>query len=318
MHILYPEIQPYQKHRVSVSERHTLYIEESGNATGIPVLFIHGGPGGGSDAKSRRFFDPEKFRIIVFDQRGAGKSKPHAELRENTTQHLVDDIEKIRKHLNINKWVLFGGSWGSTLSLLYAQAHPEKVLELILRGIFLCRQQDLHWFYQSGANRLFPDEWKAYQKPIPTNEQENYIKAYYQRLTSENELLRMTAAKAWSGWEGACSTLSVNKSVKEHFTQPQVALAMARIECHYFINDSFIDEDQIIKDMDKITHIPGVIVHGRYDVVCPVDNAYALKNHWIEARLHIVREAGHSAFETGNTDALIRATNETAQRLSKN
>jgi len=317
MHILYPEIKPYKEHHLSVSDIHTLYIEESGNPQGIPVLFIHGGPGGGSDHKSRCFFDPDLYRIIVFDQRGAGRSTPHAELSDNTTQHLIDDIEKIRLHLGIKSWVLFGGSWGSTLALLYAQAFPDCVLEFILRGIFLCRKKDLQWFYQEGASRLFPDEWQQYVKPIPVSERGDFIKAYYQLLTSDNELKRMAAAKAWSGWEGACSTLKANKSVKDHFTHPQVALAMARIECHYFINNSFIDENQIIENMHKIAHIPGVIVHGRYDVVCPLDNAFDLQAHWLEAQLHVIREAGHSAFEAGNTDMLIRSTMATAQRLSK-
>mgnify|MGYP003856069859 FL=1 len=317
MHTIYPEIHPYKVHQLPVSDIHTLYMEESGNPKGIPVLFVHGGPGGGSDPKSRRFFDPEQYRIIVFDQRGAGKSTPHAELSENSTQHLISDIEKIRQHLDVKSWVLFGGSWGSTLSLLYSQAFPDRVLELILRGIFLCRKKDLHWFYQDGASQIFPDEWQQFIKPITQAQRNNFISAYYKSLTSENELERMAAAKAWSGWEGACSTLKTNKTVKDHFTQPQTALAMARIECHFFINDSFIEENQIIKNMNKIEHIPGVIIHGRYDMVCPVDNAFELKNNWLEARLNIIREAGHSAFDPGITDALIRATIETSQRLNK-
>jgi len=316
MHFLYPDIQTYQEHSLPVSDLHTLYIEESGNPNGIPVLFVHGGPGGGCDHQSRCFFDPELYRIIIFDQRGAGKSTPHAELKDNTTAHLILDIEKIRLFLNIDSWVLFGGSWGSTLSLLYAQAYPERVLELILRGIFLCRKRDLHWFYQEGASRLFPDEWHYYQKQIPAANQNDFISAYYDLLTSDNELKRMSAAKAWSGWEGACSTLKPNKNIRDHFTQPQVALAMARIECHYFVNNSFIEENQIINNMYKISHIPGAIIHGRYDVVCPLDNAFELKNNWLEARLHVIRDAGHSAFEAGNTDMLIRSTMETAQRLN--
>jgi len=317
MHNIYPEITPYKVHQLQVSDIHTLYIEESGNPKGIPALFVHGGPGGGSDHKSRRFFDPEQYRIIVFDQRGAGKSTPHAELSDNTTQHLISDIEKIREYLEIQSWVLFGGSWGSTLSLLYAQSFPSRVLELILRGIFLCRKKDLHWFYQYGASQIFPDEWQQYIRPIALDQRNALISAYYKMLTSENELERMAAAKAWSGWEGACSTLKINKAVRDHFTQPQTALAMARIECHFFINESFIEENQIIENMHKISHIPGAIVHGRYDMVCPVDNAFELKNNWLEARLNIVRDAGHSAFEPGNIDALIRATIETARRLNK-
>lgn len=313
---LYPDIQPYQQHSLNVSDLHTLYVEESGNPQGIPVLFIHGGPGGGSASKSRCFFNPELYRIVVFDQRGAGKSTPHAELQHNTTADLIDDIEKIREHLGIESWVLFGGSWGSTLSLLYAQAHPERVKEMILRGIFLCRKEDLHWFYQAGASRLFPDEWENYVKPVAQDQRNNFIEAYYKLLTCDDEIKRMGAAKAWSGWEGACSTLKRNQSVQDHFTEPHVALAMARIECHYFINDSFIEENQIIENMHKIAHIPGVIVHGRYDLVCPVDNAFALQKHWPQAQLQIIREAGHSAFEPGNTDALIKASNDTGARLN--
>jgi len=317
MHTLFPDLQSYRQHKLQVSDLHTLYIEESGNENGIPVLFIHGGPGGGSGPKSRCFFDPDLYRIIIFDQRGAGRSTPHAELDGNTTQDLIEDMEKIRQHLGIEAWVLFGGSWGSTLSLLYAQAYPNRVLELILRGIFLCRKQDLNWFYQEGASHLFPDEWQHFIKPIAKENRGDFISAYYQQLTSNDELKRMAAAKAWSGWEGACSTLKVNKSVSEHFSQPQIALAMARIECHYFINDSFIKENQIIENMHKISHIPGVIVHGRYDVICPVENAFTLKENWLEGQLHINREAGHSAFEPANTDALVRATSETAVRLGK-
>jgi len=317
MRQLFPEIEPYHQHLLPVNDTHTLYVEESGNAQGIPVLFVHGGPGGGSGHQSRRFFDPEKFRIIVFDQRGCGKSTPHAELLDNTSDDLIDDIEKIRVHLGIESWVLFGGSWGSTLSLLYAQAFPNRVVELILRGIFLCRQKDIHWFYQDGAGRLFPEEWCEFVKPIPLDQRDDLLAAYYSLLTSDNELKQMAAAKAWSGWEGACSTLKLNNSVKNHFTQPHIAVAMARIESHYFVNNSFITENQIIDNMHKISHIPGVIVHGRYDVVCPVENAFELKQHWLQGRLQIIREAGHSAFEAGNTDALIRATDETACRLSQ-
>jgi len=317
MRQLYPEIEPYQEHTLPVGDGHTMYIEESGNVDGIPVLFVHGGPGGGSNHNSRRFFDPELYRIIVFDQRGAGKSTPHASLQDNTTSHLISDMEKIRVYLNIDAWVLFGGSWGSTLSLLYAQAYPDHVEEMILRGIFLCRKKDIEWFYQDGASRLFPDEWQNYKKQVPSDQHSDFISAYHQLLTSDNELQRMAAAKAWSGWEGACSSLKLNKGLKDQFTQPHIALAMARIECHYFINKSFITENQIIENMDKISHIPGVIVHGRYDVVCPVDNAYELGQHWLSGQLQIIREAGHSAFEAGNTDALIKATRDTALRINK-
>lgn len=316
MRVPYPEIHPYAEHRLQVSELHTLYVEESGNPQGIPVLFIHGGPGGGTSPAHRSFFDPEKYRIILFDQRGCGQSTPHAELTDNTTQHLIDDMEKIRKLLNIEQWLLFGGSWGSTLALLYAQAHPNKVLGMILRGIFLCRDQDIHWFYQKGANAIFPDYWQEYLQVIPPSEQDNLLQAYHKRLTSDNEIARMSAAKAWSIWEGRCSTLDPNNDIVDHFADPHVALAMARIEAHYFINQAFIQPNQIIGNCDKISHLKTIIVHGRYDVVCPIDQAYSLYNALPESELHIVRDAGHSAFEKGITDNLIRATDSFAVSLA--
>lgn len=315
MNTLFPDIHPYKQHHLAVDDLHTLYIEESGNAQGIPVLFIHGGPGGGTSSFNRCFFDPEKYRIILFDQRGCGLSTPHAELKDNTTGHLVSDIEKIREHLHIDEWLLFGGSWGSTLSLLYAESFPERVSGMILRGIFLCRDRDIHWFYQEGASAIFPDYWKEYQKVIPREERNEMLQAYYKRLTSDNEIARMSAAKAWSVWEGRCSTLDPNSDLVDHFGDPHIALAMARIEAHYFINKAFIEPNQIIRDAHKIQHIPTVIVHGRYDVVCPIEQAFALYDVLPQAELHIVRDAGHSALEPGNTDNLIKATNQFA--LSK-
>ncbi|WP_432472217.1 prolyl aminopeptidase [Amphritea sp. HPY] len=316
MNSLYPDIHPFKQHQLPVDDIHTLYIEESGNAQGIPVLFIHGGPGGGTSSYQRSFFDPEKYRIILFDQRGCGQSTPHAELTGNTTPELINDIEKIRQYLQIDQWLLFGGSWGSTLSLLYAQAYPDCALGLILRGIFLCRDQDLHWFYQQGASAIFPDYWNEYRKVIPEHEQNNMLQAYYKRLTSDNEIARMSAAKAWSVWEGRCSTLDPNADVVDHFADPHVALAMARIEAHYFINKAFIEPDQIIRDADKIRHIPTTIVHGRYDMVCPIDQAFALYHALPLAELHIVRDAGHSAAEPGITDNLIKATKQFALSLA--
>ncbi|MEH6649568.1 MAG: prolyl aminopeptidase [Motiliproteus sp.] len=313
---LFPEIQPNQHQLLPVDDRHSLYLEESGNPQGQPVLFVHGGPGGGTSEFNRRFFDPEKYRIIVFDQRGCGRSTPHAELRDNTTTHLIADIEAIRLHLGIESWLLFGGSWGSTLSLLYAQAHPERVNGLILRGIFLCRDQDIRWFYQEGANHIFPDHWVEYSAQIPEAEQHDFLSAYYRLLTSDNEIARMSAAKAWSGWEARCSTLNPSSSLHSHFSDPHVALAMARIESHYFINHSFIESNQILDDADKIVHIPTIIVHGRYDIVCPVNQAVALHARLPDAELHIVRDAGHSALEPGITDNLIKATNQFALRLA--
>jgi proline iminopeptidase len=315
MRTYYPNIKHYDEHRIAVDNLHTLYVEESGSKDGIPVLFVHGGPGGGCSPKERSFFDPEKYRIILFDQRGCGQSTPHASLRDNTTQHLVADIEKIREHLNIDKWMLFGGSWGSTLSLVYAQTHPGRVLGLILRGIFLCRDQDVQWLYQDGASRVFPDCWKPYQAIIPKAEHSNMVEAYHRRLTSSNELERMGAAKAWSVWEGSICTLEPSSSKVDHFANPHVALAMARVECHYFLNNGFMELNQILNNVDRLAGIPAIIVHGRYDMVCPVDQAFDLQRAWPEAKLEIIRDAGHSSSEPGIIDALVKATDEFAYKF---
>lgn len=315
MHVLYPEIKPYKRHQLKVSDRHEIYVDEAGNAQGLPVLFVHGGPGAACDASSRRFYDPTMYRIVTFDQRGCGRSTPHCELEENTTADLIEDIEAIRKHLGVQRWVLFGGSWGSTLSLLYAQAYPEHVDALILRGIFLCRQCDLDWLYKDGANRIFPDYWADFIRPIPDLERDDLINAYYQRLTGDDELARMSTAKAWSAWEGNCSRLRPSAEIMAKFTKPHNALALSRIETHYFKNKGFIEENQILANMDKIKDIPGRIIHGRYDVICPLDNALSLSDAWPAAELHIVRDAGHSASEAGNVDALIRATLDIASEL---
>lgn len=312
---LFPEIRTRAVHHLQVDAIHTLYIEESGDAEGIPVLFVHGGPGAGSSANDRRFFDPERYRILVFDQRGAGRSTPHAELNHNTTQDLVADIERIREFLAIERWVVFGGSWGSTLALVYAQAFPERVLGLILRGIFLCRPEDLSWFYQSGADRIFPDYWEEFIAPIPPHERGNLLQAYHERLTGSNELAMMAAAKAWSTWEGRCATLRPNPDVVHHFADPHRALSLARIEAHYFVNEAFLEPGQVLRDAYKLQGIPGVIVHGRYDIVCPLDNAVALYNVWPDAELNIIRDAGHSSSEPSIVDALIKATDEMAKRL---
>lgn len=315
MQTFYPEIKPYQRHQITVESPHELYVDESGNPDGIPVLFVHGGPGAGCGKYDRRFFDPELYRIVLFDQRGAGRSRPHAELEGNTTQKLVEDIEVIRKALGIDRWVLFGGSWGSTLSLVYAETYPERVLGLILRGIFLCRPQDLHWFYQDGASHIFPDYWQDFLHPIPVNEQHHMMQAYYRCLTGDNEIQQMSAAKAWSLWEGRCATLRPNQDVVDSFAEPHRALALARIEAHYFVNKAFLAEDQILRNADKLQGIPGVIVHGRYDMVCPLDNAFALQKAWPDAELQIIRDAGHASRETGIVDALIRATDALAKQL---
>lgn len=315
MLMFYPEIKPYQRHQISVSDKHSLYVDESGSPDGIPVLFVHGGPGAGCGKYDRRFFDPERYRIILFDQRGAGRSTPHAELEANTTQDLVSDIEIIRESLGVETWVLFGGSWGSTLSLVYAETYPEKVLGLILRGIFLCRKQDFHWLYQNGASNVFPDYWQDFIKPIAQSDRGNFMKAYYKHLTGDNEIQKMSAAKAWSIWEGRCATLRPNQDVMDTFSNPHKALALARIEAHYFIHDAFLENNQIIKNADKLENIPGVIVHGRYDMVCPLENAFALQQAWPNANLQIIRDAGHASREAGIVDALIHATDDLACKL---
>lgn len=315
MHTLYPEIKPYVSHSLTVESPHVLHVEECGNPQGIPVLFVHGGPGAGCEDYHRRFFDPELYRIILFDQRGCGRSSPHAALEGNTTQALVADMERIREHLGVERWVLFGGSWGSTLSLVYAQSHPERVLGLILRGIFLCRPHEIQWFYQQGASRIFPDLWEQYLEPIPEAERNDMLHAYYRRLDGDDEVSRMQAAKAWSLWEGRTSTLRGSEAVEAHFGNPYTALSLARIECHYFVNDSFLEPDQILRDAPRLAGIPGVIVHGRYDVVCPLENAWQLHKAWPGSELSIIPDAGHSASEPGTVSALVEATIDMAARL---
>jgi proline iminopeptidase len=315
MRQLYNPLEPYVTHTLSVPGGHRLYVEECGQPDGLPVLFVHGGPGAGCESYHRSFFDPDVYRIILFDQRGCGRSVPHAELAGNTTQDLVADMEIIRNALNVEQWVVFGGSWGSTLGLVYAETHPSRVLGLILRGIFLCRPRDIHWFYQDGASRLLPDYWDDYLQPVAEGERDDLLAAYYRRLTGNDELLRMAAAKAWSLWEGRASTLLPRDSVVDHFINPHTALSLARIECHYFTHDSFLEPDQIIRDAARLYGTPGVIVHGRYDVVCPVEQAWALHRAWPQARLQIVADAGHSATEPGIVDALVTAADQFAVRF---
>ncbi|WP_417583494.1 prolyl aminopeptidase [Nitrincola sp.] len=314
MRTLYPDITPYAEHRLDVDTIHQIYVEESGNPQGIPVIFIHGGPGGATSPTHRCFFNPGHYRIILFDQRGCGRSTPHACLENNTTTDLISDMESIRAHLGIEQWLLFGGSWGSTLALAYAQAHPDRVSGMILRGIFLCRQQDIHWFYQQGASAIFPDYWADFLQPIPAAEQHDLLTAYYQRLTADNEIARMAAAKAWSIWEGRCSTLHPNTDIATHFGEPHVALAMARIEAHYFMNGCFMRPGQLLDEAHKLQDIPITLVHGRYDVVCPIEQAFALQQRLPHAEFNIIRDAGHSAFEPGITDNLIRATDRFANQ----
>jgi proline iminopeptidase len=313
MKTLYPSIKPYSDELLQVDSLHSIYIEQCGEPSGIPVLFVHGGPGAGCSQDDRRFFDPEVYRIILFDQRGCGRSKPHSDITNNTTQDLINDIEAIREHLNIDKWMLFGGSWGSTLSLLYAQSFPERVKGMVLRGIFLCTSQDLDWFYQNGTKNIFPDYWHEFESHIPEAERDNMIAAYHKRLTGKDELARMNAAKHWSEWEAKCATLNPCKKVEEKFTEPHTAMSLACIENHFFMNNCFIEENQILLNMDKIKDIPGIIVHGRYDVICPLKNARDLYNTWPASELHIIRDAGHASTEPSITDALVGANQTMAK-----
>lgn len=306
---LFPEIEPYQNGYLKVDQDHTIYYEQSGNPNGKPVIFLHGGPGGGSSPKTRRFWDPKAYRIIQLDQRSCGKSTPFASLKNNTTWDLVADIEKIRNHLNISKWQVFGGSWGSTLALSYAVKHADKITELILRGIFTLREKELLWFYQDGASYLYPDAWKPYFQFIPAAERSNMMAAYYKRLTSDNEELRNKAAKIWSIWEGSTSRLYMDEELIKKSGEDEFALAFARIECHYFVNKGFYEYDgYLIDQVEKFRKIPSTIVQGRYDVVCPMITAWDLHKKWPEAEFKIVQDAGHSAYEPGITHELISAT----------
>lgn len=308
---LYPEIEPYDSGHIRVSDVHELYYEQCGTPNGKPVVFLHGGPGAGLTADYRRFFDPSAYRIILFEQRGAGRSTPHASLDDNTTWHLVGDIEKIREQFGIDRWLVFGGSWGSTLALAYAVTHPERVRGLVLRGIFLCRPKEIRWFYEEsqGASAIFPDNWEAYLSLIPEAERGDMIGAYYRRLTSDDETVRLEAAKAWALWEGSALKLLPDQNLINDFTEPDKALAVARIECHYFVNNCFFETDNyLLEHVDRIRQIPAVIVHGRYDIVCPVMNAWDLHRAWPEAALKIIPDAGHAATERGIADALVRAT----------
>jgi proline iminopeptidase len=313
---LYPAIRPYRKAYLRVTRIHELYYEESGNPQGKTVVFLHGGPGAATNPSMRRFFDPKRYRIVLFDQRGCGLSRPHAELRENSTWELVDDIETLRAHLGIDRWMVFGGSWGSTLALAYAQRHPERVTELVLRGIFLLRRSELDWFYQNpqGAASIFPDLWERYIEPIPVAERDDMMRAYYRRLTSDDASIRAAAARAWSTWEGATSFLRSNSGYLAKFDNPDYAAAFARIEAHYFVNRGFLDsDDQLLRDADRIRNLRGVIVQGRYDMVCPMRSAWDLHRVWPLSQLRIVPDAGHSAMETGITRELIAATDRLAR-----
>lgn len=309
---LYPAIEPNHTGRLDVGDGHELYYEECGNPRGKPVVFLHGGPGGGCTAKMRRFFNPDVYRIVLFDQRGCGRSTPYGSLEHNTTWDLVDDIEVLRAALGIKRWQVFGGSWGSTLALAYAERHPEHVSELVLRGIFLGSEAEARWLYQEGTSRIFPDAWQAFLKPIPKGERKDLVAAYHRRLTSDDPAVRLEAAKAWSVWEGSTSQLVPSEDVAAAFGSEQMAVALARIECHYFINHCFLDEGQLLRDISRVRGIPAVIVHGRYDVLCPAETAWQLSQAWPEATLRLVADAGHSAFEPGITHELVNATDRFA------
>ncbi|MGQ0456106.1 MAG: prolyl aminopeptidase [Hyphomicrobium sp.] len=306
---LYPVLQPYREHRLDVGDGHVLHVEECGNPLGQPALVVHGGPGGGSNPAMRRYHDPTSYRIILFDQRGCGRSVPNAELSENTTQRLIADMERIRMMLNIERWQLFGGSWGSTLSLAYAQAHPDRVSALVLRGIFLLTRAELRWFYQEGCSWLFPEAFADFQKPIPENERVDMIAAYHKRLTGGDAAARLQAARAWSTWEGATLSLLPEPERIARFGADNYALAFARIEAHYFVNGGFFARDgELLHGAPRLRGLPGVIVHGRYDVVTPVRSALQLHEVWPGAELRIVPDAGHAMTEPGIVHELVRAT----------
>ncbi|MCK5903071.1 MAG: prolyl aminopeptidase [Cocleimonas sp.] len=312
---LFPPIHENRHFYLPVDDLHNIYVEECGEATGVPIIFLHGGPGAGCESYHRQLFDPEKYRIILFDQRGCGRSKPHAELRQNTTQHLIQDMEKIRKYFGIDQWVVAGGSWGSTLALAYAEAYPDKVSGMILRGIYFSGKKEIDWFYQHGASQFYPDYWQDFIAPIPEEERDDLLSAYYRRLTGNNEIARMQAAKAWSLWEARTATLRPHKSLLDHFSNPHTALGLATLEAHYFMNRGFLEEDQLIQHADKLKDIPCYIIHGRYDMICPVAQAYALHQALPLSELFIVQEAGHAACETGITAALIEASKKIIHQL---
>lgn len=304
---LFPQIEPYDTGMLALDSRHSLYWEASGNPEGQPVVFLHGGPGAGASPDHRRFFDPEHYRIVIFDQRGAGRSTPLGELADNTTQHLVADIERLRESLNIERWHVFGGSWGSTLGLAYAQAHPQRVKALILRGIFLCSRQEIDWFLY-GMKQFFPENWQSFVEVIPEAERADLLSAYHRRLSDPDPEVHLPAARAWSIYEGSCSTLTPSVETVNAFGEDRMALGIGRIEAHYFANRAFLAENQLLDNLDRIRRIPAVIIQGRYDVICPVATADRLHRAWPEADYLVVPDAGHSAMEPGIRRALVGAT----------
>ncbi|RUM96409.1 prolyl aminopeptidase [Pseudaminobacter arsenicus] len=309
---LYPEIEPFDSGMLDVGDGHQVYWERSGTRGAKPAVFLHGGPGGGISPKHRRLFDPKLYDVILFDQRGCGHSTPHAELEANTTWHLVADMEKLREMAGFDKWLVFGGSWGSTLALAYAETHPERVSELVLRGIFTLRRAEVQWYYQHGASQIFPEKWERFVAQIPEGERHDFVAAYRKRLTSDDRLVRVEAAKAWSLWEGETITLLPDPSMTTAFGQDDFAVAFARIENHYFTHGGWLEEGQLIRDAGKLKGIPGVIVQGRYDAACPPATAWALHKAWPEAEFHIIENAGHAYSEPGILDRLMRATDQFA------
>lgn len=307
---LYPSICPYTSYTIQVDKIHNIYVEECGIKEGIPIVYLHGGPGSGCDEDNRRFFDPNKYRIILFDQRGAGRSRPHAELKNNNPQFLIKDLEIIREHCGVKKWVIFGGSWGSTLALLYAIAYPNRVNGMILRGIFLARQKDLDWLYkEGGASNIYPDYWQEFVSYFNRQQQKHLIRSYYKLLNGEDDIARMAAAKSWSKWEAVCANVDPGKQSKHHLSTQHIALSLSKIACHYAVNKYFIKENFILDNIQNIGKIPVTIIHGRYDMVCPIENAYALHQNWPKSNLIIIKDAGHSSRDPGIMHALIHVVN---------
>jgi len=310
----YPPIEPYQTARMALDGVHTMHYEQSGNPHGVPVLFLHGGPGAGASASHRQFFDPAFYRIVIFDQRGAGRSTPLGELADNTTPLLISDIERLREKLDISRWVVFGGSWGSTLALAYAESHPNRVTALVLRGIFLCRQSEIDWFLY-GLKNIFPEAWRKFAGHLPEHERDNILKAYYALITDPDPAVHIPAARAWSIYEGSCSSLIPNEMIVANFGSDRVALGLARMESHYFMNNIFMPENYLLNNVGRIRHIPTTIVQGRYDVVCPIASADDLARAFPEAEYHIINDAGHSAFEPGTRAKLIETMEHLKSRF---